>query len=134
MTATFKWHGPAVERKLTANRDKALFESAKVIKGQSKLIVPKVSHNLERSIDVSEIVNGSIYVFTPVKYAIYVEYGTGIYAVGGGGRKTPWWYYNEKYGKFIKTRGYRPQSFFRKTIDLTKDKLNGIFIKYMGQL
>lgn len=30
---------------------------------------------------------------TPHMYGLYQEYGTGIYAVKGDGRKTPWWYY-----------------------------------------
>jgi HK97 gp10 family phage protein len=107
MTVTFKWHGPAVERKIQANRDRALLAAGSAFKGQAKLIVPKKTHNLERSIDVSEIVNGVIRVFTNVFYAIYVEYGT---------------------------RFMAPRSFFRKTIDITKNQLNSIFVKYMGQL
>lgn len=55
-------------------------------------------------------------VGTNVEYAVYVESGTGIYADGGGGRKTPWRYYYEgKKGRtgWRWTRGQKPVHFLR---------------------
>lgn len=56
-----------------------------------------------------------------VKYAIYQEYGTGIYAEAGNGRQTPW-VYRRKDGTFVTTRGNRPHPFVRPTAINDKDK------------
>lgn len=45
------------------------------------------------------------------EYAKYVEYGTGIYAENGQGRKTPWIYFSEELQRFIKTNGMEAQPF-----------------------
>ncbi len=55
-------------------------------------------------------------VGTNLEYAPYVEYGTGIYAEGGGGRKTPWTYFSEKYG-FVTTRGMVARPYLRPALD-----------------
>lgn len=49
-------------------------------------------------------------VFTDVKYAIYQEKGTGIYAVDKNGRKSPWVYMDEN-KKWHRTRGNKPHPF-----------------------
>lgn len=49
-------------------------------------------------------------VFTNVEYAPYQEYGTGLFATNGDGRKTPWVYENAK-GEVVFTRGNRPHPF-----------------------
>lgn len=44
-------------------------------------------------------------------YAVYVEYGTGVYASNGQGRQTPWTYFDEQTGKAVRTTGMRAQPF-----------------------
>ena len=53
---------------------------------------------------------------TNVEYAVYPEYGTGIYAEGGGGRKTPWTYFVEGKGYFT-TRGMVARPTWRPALD-----------------
>lgn len=48
-----------------------------------------------------------------VNYAIFQEYGTGIYAENGKGRQTPWTYFSEGLGRFVTTVGNRPHPFMR---------------------
>jgi len=67
----------------------------------------------------------SAQIRTSVPYAVYVEYGTGIYAEGGGGRKTPWVYYHRRWG-WTKTRGQRPKLFFRKGFNDVVNNLDNI--------
>ena len=55
-------------------------------------------------------------VGTNLEYAPYVEYGTGIYAEGGAGRKTPWTYFSEKYG-FVTTSGMKARPHLRPALD-----------------
>ena len=50
-----------------------------------------------------------------IKYAPYVEYGTGIYAVKGNGRKTPWTYFDGK--NFWHTRGQKPRPYFTPAVE-----------------
>jgi phage gpG-like protein len=53
---------------------------------------------------------------TNLKYAPYVEYGTGIYAESGNGRKTPWSYFSKKYG-WVTTRGMVARPHLRPALD-----------------
>lgn len=58
-------------------------------------------------------------------YAKYVEYGTGLFAEGGGGRQTPWVYYYEgRKGPrgFRTTHGSRPHPMVRPAFDEMGDK------------
>ncbi len=48
------------------------------------------------------------YIGSNYENAIWEEFGTGIYAVKGNGRKTPWTYKDEK-GNWHKTRGKKPR-------------------------
>jgi hypothetical protein len=47
-------------------------------------------------------------VYTPLEYAPYVEYGTGLFAENGGRTDVPWCYMDEKTGEFIWTNGMKP--------------------------
>jgi HK97 gp10 family phage protein len=52
------------------------------------------------------------FIGTNKDYGLYQEYGTGIYAVAGNGRKTPWRYYyrgNKGPHGWRTTRGNKPQ-------------------------
>lgn len=49
---------------------------------------------------------------TNVEYAIYQEFGTGIYSEGGGGRQSPWAYEDDE-GEIHFTWGNHPHPFMR---------------------
>ena len=55
-------------------------------------------------------------VFTPLEYAPYVEFGTGLFAEKGGRSAVPWTYCDEK-GDFYTTYGQHPQKFMRPALD-----------------
>lgn len=61
-------------------------------------------------------------VYTPLEYAPYVEYGTGLFAEEGG-RKTPWVYEDEKTGEKIFTRGQKPQPYMRPALNENRSKI-----------
>ena len=50
-------------------------------------------------------------------YALYHHQGTGIYALNGDGRKTPWVYEDPKTGEKIYTRGSKPNPYLKDTIE-----------------
>lgn len=79
--------------------------------GYAKKLAPDQTGALRNSIahkvDPSE---PAVYIGTNQEYAAYQEFGTGIYAEGGGGRPTPWVYRDDE-GKYHWTRGNRAQPF-----------------------
>lgn len=63
-------------------------------------------------------------------YAIYVEFGTGIYAKGPGGsraKKIPWTYKDPKTGRWITTKGQSPQPFWNPAIDAGRQTFERYF-------
>ena len=80
---------------------------------------------------VSHIVQGdTCYVGTNLEYAIYNEYGTGIYADGGKGRKSPWMY-KDKAGNVHKTRGMKPLHFLKNAIQDNIEQYKKIIEQYL---
>lgn len=72
----------------------ALGKACALVERSAKQKAPKGSGELRRSID-SKIEGDTGIVFTPVYYAPYVEYGTGLFAEDGKGRKEVPWVYVE---------------------------------------
>lgn len=62
-------------------------------------------------------------IFNTAEYAPYVEYGTGLFAENGNGRKTGWAYEDEETGETIWTRGQRPQPFLRPALFENKEEI-----------
>jgi HK97 gp10 family phage protein len=96
-----------------------IVETAQVILSNAEMLAPVDDGNLRDSIEM-EVLNGGLTAVVRVTahYAVYVEYGTGIYAVEGNGRRTPWTYYSDKLGRFVTTSGQRPQEFWGPAIDI----------------
>lgn len=74
-----------------------------------------ITHEIDASAIVGEI-------GTNVEYAPYVEFGTGIFAFNGDGRKTPWTYQDAE-GKWITTAGQHPQPFLGPALERNKEKI-----------
>lgn len=60
-------------------------------------------------------------IFSPLEYAPYQEYGTGLFAVNGDGRKTGWAYEDEQTGETVFTRGNKPHPFLGPALRENKD-------------
>ena len=56
-------------------------------------------------------------VYSPLEYAPYVEYGTGLFAEAGDGRKDVPWRYKADDGSFHITSGQHPHPFMRPALD-----------------
>ena len=61
-------------------------------------------------------------------YALYHHQGTGIYALNGDGRKTPWVYEDPKTGEKIYTRGSKPNPYLKDTIEQEQSAIS----KFLG--
>jgi len=96
-------------------------ETAELIVSQAQALAPVDEGNLRDSITAQYMKGGlSAYIHVGAHYAVYVEFGTGIYAVKGDGRKDPWVYYSEKLGKFVFTRGMEAQPFWFPSLDVAE--------------
>ncbi|MBY0157273.1 HK97-gp10 family putative phage morphogenesis protein [Cytobacillus oceanisediminis] len=93
-------------------------ETAYMIQANARSLAPEDDGNLKNSIEV-QIRDGGLTAVVTVgaHYAIYVEFGTGIYAVNGDGRQTPWTYYSDKLGRFVRTKGMRAQPYWFPAIE-----------------
>ena len=104
----------------------AMQQACNIVESAAKDKAPKKTGALRRSIKSKvEVTGNSIegIVFTPLEYAPYQEYGTGLFAENGNGRKTGWAYEDEKTGEIIFTRGNRPHPFLRPALEENKDKI-----------
>ena len=79
----------------------------KAPKGRTGELAKSITHKVE---DTKGI------VFTPLEYAPYVEYGTGIFAENGGRSDVPWRYKDEQ-GEWHTTSGMPPQPYMRPALD-----------------
>lgn len=96
-----------------AQAQQALGQACALVERSAKQKAPKDTGELRRSI-TSKVDGLTGIVFTPLEYSRYVEYGTGIHAEGGNGRKdVPWAYKDEKTGELIWTKGQEPQPYMR---------------------
>jgi HK97 gp10 family phage protein len=108
-----------------------------LVERSAKQKAPKDTGALRNSITSkvetdSEGVKGIVY--TPLEYAPYVEYGTGLFAEAGNGRKTGWAYEDEETGETIWTRGQKPanyggnpQGFLRPALYENREKIKKVF-------
>lgn len=127
--------------------EKGLNKAAMIVERSAKQKAPK--GELRNSIE-SEVEGLTATIYSPLEYAPYVEYGTGLFAEGeGGGRKeVPWVYVegstNTSHKKTIhteesadqavaflrskglpafKTSGQKPQPYMRPALDENKDEI-----------
>ena len=73
-----------------------------------------------------------IYVGNNVKYMIWLEIGSGIYASDGKGRKSPW-YYTDRKGNTYQTRGIRPSHSLQRAITDNISTLQIMWIDIMKE-
>lgn len=94
-----------------------VYETARLIQTQAKVLAPVDDGSLRDSIEMKMLGKYNAVVTVGVHYAIYVEYGTGIYAQNGNGRRTPWTYYSLKLGRYVTTEGMKAQQFWGPAVD-----------------
>jgi HK97 gp10 family phage protein len=86
-----------------------------LVERAAKEEAPKDNGELRRSI--TSKVEGTVgIIFTPLEYAPYVEYGTGLFAETEGRKDVPWCYQDEE-GEWHSTSGQKPQPFMRPALD-----------------
>lgn len=103
----------------------AVGQACALVERSAKQKAPKGTGELRRSItsEVRETADGiEGIVFTPLFYAPYVEYGTGLFAENGGRKDVPWVYKDDK-GEWHTTSGQHPQPFMRPAVDENRTQI-----------
>ena len=106
--------------KLTA----ALGRACALVEGEAKKKAPKGTGELRRSI-TSKVENDVGVVYTPLEYAPYVEFGTGLFAENGGRTDVPWNYQDDK-GEWHSTSGMKPRPFMRPALNENREEIKRI--------
>ena len=107
------------------NLKEALGKACALVERSAKQKAPKGTGELRRSItskieeDGDELVG---VVYTPLEYAPYVEFGTGLFAEEGGRKDVPWNYKDDK-GDWHSTSGQKPQPFMRPALDENREEV-----------
>ena len=107
-----------------ANIEEALGTCCAIVEKSAKQKAPKDTGALRRSI-TSKVEGNQGIVFTPLEYAPYVEYGTGLFAESGGRKDVPWNYQDDD-GKWHSTSGQKPQPFMRPALEENKQLIKQI--------
>lgn len=119
----------------TKNLGNALEKACALVERSAKQKAPKDTGELRNSITSRiDTAGGEIsgVVYTPVEYAPYVEFGTGLFAEGGNGRKDVPWAYKDEKGEWHSTSGMHPQPFLRPALDDNRTQIIKILREGMG--
>lgn len=107
------------------NVGEVMEEACLLVENTAKMYCPVDTGQLRNSI--THIVTDNVgYIGTNVKYAPYVEFGTGIWAKDGNGRQTPWSYQDAK-GNWHTTAGQHPNPFLEKALMDNKEVIARLF-------
>ena len=96
-------------------------QACALVEASAKRKAPKDTGALRRSI-TSEVNETEGVVFTPLEYAPYIEYGTGLFAESGGRKDVPWVYQDDK-GEWHSTSGQKPQPFMRPALEENRQQI-----------
>ena len=103
----------------------ALGQACAIVERSAKQKAPKGIGELRRSIESKVEVDGNEVrgvVFTPLEYAPYVEFGTGLFAEEGGRQDVPWCYKDDE-GNWHTTSGQNPQPYMRPALNENRENI-----------
>ena len=106
------------------NIESSLGKAAAIVEASAKKKAPKGDGSLRNSI-TSKVDGDKAIVFTPLEYAPYVEYGTGLFAEDGGRTDVPWNYKDEE-GNWHSTSGMKPRPYMRPALNDNRNKIISI--------
>ena len=96
-----------------------------LVERAAKQKAPKNTGELRRSITSKVDVGASEVtgvIFTPLEYAPYIEYGTGLFAENGGRKDVPWNYQDDE-GNWHSTSGMKPQPYMRPALNENREEI-----------
>ena len=105
----------------TGELEAALGKACALVERSAKELAPKDTGALRRSI-TSKVEGTEGIIYTPLEYAPYIEYGTGLFAENGGRADVPWNYKDDK-GEWHSTSGIKPQPFMRPALNQNRENI-----------
>lgn len=122
---TFISYKDRIKAELDKVAERAITMALEVVKSAAKSNAPVDFGFLRDTIDYKlKNINGQVVgiVGSPLKYAIYVEFGTGEFAENGAGRKGGW-VYQDPEGEWVFTWGQEPEPFMRDAFRQNKKQI-----------
>lgn len=120
-----------LEERVNDSIEESLGKACALVEREAKEKAPKGNGALRRSI-TSEVKDNEGVIFTPLEYAPYVEFGTGLFAEEGGRQDVPW-HYKDDEGNWHSTSGQPPQPFMRPALNDNLEKIYKIFKEDIAQ-
>ena len=114
---------------LEAVGNQAVSHAKEVITSEGRVDTGALRNSVDHKVLEGE---KAVYIGTNQDYAIYNEYGTGIYA-DGGGRTSPWFYVDAK-GDGHWTRGMRPIHFIKNACANHIEEYKAIIARYLNRV
>ena len=105
----------------TGELEATLGKACALVERSAKELAPKGTGALRRSI-TSKVEGTEGIIYTPLEYAPYIEYGTGLFAENGGRADVPWNYKDDK-GEWHSTSGIKPQPFMRPALNQNRENI-----------
>lgn len=103
------------------NLTPAIGRACALVERSAKEKAPKGTGALRRSI-TSEVNGTTGIIYTPLEYAPYIEYGTGLFAESGGRTDVPWCYQDDE-GNWHSTSGQKPRPFMRPALNENRKEI-----------
>ena len=117
------------------NIESALGKACALVERSAKQKAPKGTGELRRSITSKVESSGTDIqgvIFTPLEYAPYVEFGTGLFAENGGRQDVPWNYQDDK-GEWHSTSGMKPRPYMRPALNENREEILRILKEGIGE-
>lgn len=112
----------------TEKLEVALGKACALVERSAKQKAPKGTGELRRSITSKVEHDGGNpvgIVYTPLEYAPYVEFGTGLFAEEGGRQDVPWNYQDDE-GNWHSTSGMKPHPYMRPALNENRELIKRI--------
>ena len=106
--------------------ERALGQACALVERSAKQNAPKGTGELRRSITSKVVRDGDELVgivYTPLEYAPYIEFGTGLFAEEGNGRKDVPWHYQDDEGEWHSTSGQHPRPYLRPALNENRENI-----------
>lgn len=111
--------------KVLSKAKRGVAETTALLHSNASSMAPVDTSALKNSIDMSiSGFHGQVKV--GAKHAVYIEFGTGVYATRGSrAKKIPWTYFKD--GRFYTTRGMVAQPFWYPSLDIARQYFKSYF-------
>lgn len=122
-----------LEDRLDVDRiQRNLPKACAIVEASAKRKAPKGKTGALRSSITYKVEGNTGIVYTPLEYAPYIEYGFGIHAEDGNGRKDVPWHYQDEEGNWHSSEGEEPQRFLRPALQENREKILRLLKEGLG--